>query len=93
MAGCTGGASPIRIQINLYSDDDDDSAIHSLHLDPIKPGETVIVWSFGMPARFCFGGKVWEVRDGAVVGWEYDTQEVHGVIGADGFRASIAITY
>ncbi|XRB01181.1 hypothetical protein NFJ02_11g05310 [Pycnococcus provasolii] len=51
MAGCTGGASPIRIQINLYSDDDDDSAIHSLHLDPIKPGETVIVWSFGMPAR------------------------------------------
>ncbi|XRB16193.1 hypothetical protein RI054_12g60360 [Pseudoscourfieldia marina] len=24
MAGCAGGAEPIRIQINLYGDDDDD---------------------------------------------------------------------
>ena len=30
MAGCAGGAEPIRIKINLYGDDDDDSAIHSL---------------------------------------------------------------
>lgn len=41
MAGHAGGASPFRIEINLYNDDDDDSAIHSLHLDPIKPSETV----------------------------------------------------
>ena len=93
MARDAGGAVPVRIQINIYGEDGIDSAIHSLHIDPIKEWERVLCWSIGNRATFSFGGKAWDVWDGALLGWDYKSQEVHGIIGADGFRASIAITY
>ena len=93
MARDAGGATPVYIQVNLYGEDGIDSAIHSLHIDPIKEWERVLCWSIGARATFSFGGKAWDVWDGALLGWDYKSQEVHGIIGADGFRASIAITY
>ena len=44
-------------------------------------------------ATFAFGGKAWDVWDAALLGWDYDSQEVHGITGADGSRISIAVTY
>ncbi|XRB06144.1 hypothetical protein NFJ02_26g60960 [Pycnococcus provasolii] len=88
-----GGATPLRIQINVYGEDGADSAIHKLHLDPINRGDTVVCWSLGNMADFCFGGKMWRAMHGAVMEWTYESQEVHGITGADGARISVAITY
>lgn len=49
--GAATGATDL--QINLYGDDDDDSAIHYyVHLDPIRSGESVLRWSINTCASF-----------------------------------------
>ncbi|XRB24339.1 hypothetical protein RI054_38g141950 [Pseudoscourfieldia marina] len=40
----------------------------SLHIDPIKNRERTLCWSIGARATFAFGGKAWDVWDGALVG-------------------------
>ena len=45
MKSRASGATPIRIQVNVYGEDGVDSSIHSLHLDPIKKGDNVLCWS------------------------------------------------
>ena len=59
---------------------------YKLYLDPIKHGDTVLCWSLGSPAEFCFGGKMWRAMHGALMAWTHESQEVHGIIGAGGSR-------
>ena len=64
----------VRIQINIYGEDGIDSVVHSLHIDPSKKWERVLCWSIGARATFSFGGKAWDVWDGALLGWDYASQ-------------------
>lgn len=77
----------LRIQLNSWA------SFHYPHLDPIRQGERIFVLSLGGPGIFTWAGQQYLVREGCVLGWGREDQQVHGILGAEGWRGSIAITF